>query len=184
MIKDFLRLVWKEEHEYYSERSLNDLRNDIKITLRRSDGFDFSFNMKGDFISENQFEITPKWSFVHISNYERDLSYLKGELLADSNATKVRFSVRPNTVFLILAIGFFVLGLVTMIASKAIEGSSLIGGLVISIVVPIVSLLMAYVSKQGIKNRFIRHFKLRTEYVTTEAHNLSVSNKEGRRYMK
>lgn len=67
-------------------------------------------NLTGHFVEyPDSFFITPKWSFAHIRNYETDPAYLKGIIFDTvNNRTKIEITVRPNSVFLIVLVGFLI----------------------------------------------------------------------------
>jgi hypothetical protein len=156
------RKIWKEEFNYYSDKSVDGLRMDIRKVLDES--WDFSVNLTGKFASEYEFEMTPKFQLAIIKNFERDVSYLKGQIFGDlSKGTRVTFSVRPNSIFLIFSIlfpliGIFVLTVDTMDGSQDKSRST---ALFFTFGVPVFMLLYGYFAKQAIKNRFIRTFDLK-----------------------
>ena len=106
--------IWKEKHEYYADQSAGEFKVELSRVLRQSYAWKIPVNMSGDFISENEFEVSPKWQFVFIKNHEREVSYLKGKLEPDNNRTKVVFTVRPNTIFLILAVMIPIFGVLAL----------------------------------------------------------------------
>jgi hypothetical protein len=154
----------KEEFEYYSEQSVEELREHIRYVLSEPPTLDYSVNLVGKFISENQFKMTPKWQFIPIRNYERDEAYLDGRMIPqDKNRTQVKFSIRPNTVFVIL---FFVFpfGSLMFLSTYFLDTTNNIGFLggvfAFAVVVPGINLLLAGSAKKRIKENFISTFHL------------------------
>lgn len=156
--------IWKEEFNYYSDKSVDELKADIQQLLNKTRGWDFSVNLVGEFTSEFEFEMTPKWQFVMISNYERNVSYLNGQIYSDElKRTRVTFSVRPNSISLIFSFLFPIFGILflTTINTRSDIEKNIIISLVFIFVVPAFMLSFGYFAKQQIKNRFVKTFSLK-----------------------
>jgi len=156
--------IWKEEFNYYSDKSVDGLKGEIQQLFDKTNGWNFSVNLTGKFISENEFKMTPKWQFAVIKSFERKVSYLNGHIYSDElNRTRVTFTVRPNSILLIF---FFLFPLFEIFAltTDNIKGDvneTRILGAIFTFVVPALMLLFGHLAKQGIKNRFIKTFDLR-----------------------
>lgn len=153
-----------EEFNYFSEKSVDGLKTDIQQLLDKTKGWNFSVNLTGEFTSEFKFKMRPKWQFVIIKSFEREVSYLNGYIFIDElKRTRVTFTVRPNSIFLIFFFLFPVVG-IFVLTTDNIQGDideSRIVGLVLTLVVPALMLLFGHFAKQGIKNRFIKTFDLK-----------------------
>ena len=102
--------------------------------------------------------------FAVIQSFEREISFLKGRIFNDElRRTRVTFTVRPNSIFLIFFLLFPAIG-VFALTSDDIEGDIdkiRFIGFIFIFVVPALMLLFGHLAKQGIKNRFIATFKLK-----------------------
>ena len=156
--------ILEEEFQYYSDKSVEGLKTEIQQLFDKTKGWNFSVNLTGEFTSEYEFKMTPKWQFAVIKNFERQVAYLNGKILVDeSKRTRVNFSVRPNSILLIFFFLFPMFGIYILTTDK-IEGDIVearIAGLVFTFLVPALMLVFGHFAKQGIKNRFIKTFELR-----------------------
>jgi hypothetical protein len=163
-VKLLPKYIWKEEFQYYSDKSVDGLRAEIQRLFDKTKGWDFSINLTGEFTSDYEFTITPKWQFAIIRNYERQVSYLFGRIFSDEfKRTQVNFTVRPNSIVLIFFFLFPLFGIVAL-TSDNIKGDAnevMIVGLVFTFVVPATMMLFGYLAKKAIKNRFIKTFDLK-----------------------
>ena len=155
--------IWKEEFNYYSDKSVNGLKTDIQQLFDETEGWNFSVNLVGEFTSEFEFTMTPKWQFIFIKNFERQISYLKGHIFSDEfKRTQVTFTVRPNSIFLIF---FFICPMfgISALTTDNINGDDevRIVGLILTTAAPALMLLFGHFAKKGIKNRFVRTFDLK-----------------------
>lgn len=157
--------IWKEEFNYYSEKSVEGLKTEIQHLFDNTKTWDFSVNLTGKFTSDFEFKMTPKWQSVIIKNYEREAAYLNGKIFADEyNKTCVTFNVRPNSIVLFFIFIFPIFGIAAL-TSDNFNGDvvvSSIAGVVFTFVVPVIMLVFGYFAKQGIKNNFIKTFGLKT----------------------
>lgn len=156
--------IWKEEFEYYSNKSVDGLKSEIQQLFDKTKGWNFSVNLTGEFISEYEFKMTPKWQFAVIKSLEREVSYLNGQIFSDElKRTRVTFTVRPNSILLIFFFVFPLLGIFALTTDN-INGDineARIVGAVFTLVVPSLMTLFGHFAKQGIKNRFVETFDLR-----------------------
>lgn len=160
--------LWKEEFRYYSEKSVDGLKSDIQHLFEKSKDWNFSINLTGEFITEYEFKMTPNWQFVDIQNFERKVSYLKGQLFQDElKRTCVTFTVRPNSIFLIFFFLFPVFGILALTNINTNGDTyNIIAGLVFTLGLPVLMLIVGHYTKQALKNRFIKTFNLKPiEYV-------------------
>jgi hypothetical protein len=156
--------IWKEEFHYYSDNTVDGLKSEIQQLFDKTKGLNFSVNLTGEFTFDNEFKMTPKWQLVYIRNFEKDLSYLNGKIFSDEmNRTRVTFTVRPNSVFLIMFFAFLLFGLFELISNNLFKDVyyASIFGVIFILVIPTLMLLFGHLAKQGIKNRFIETFDLR-----------------------
>jgi hypothetical protein len=163
-VKFLPKQIWKEEFNYYSDKSVDGLKTDIQQLFDKTKGWNFSVNLTGEFTSEFEFKMTPKWQFAIIKNFEREVSYLNGQIHSDElKRTLVTFTVRPNSILLIFFFLFPMFG-IFVLTTDNIKGDiedARIGGLVFTFVVPALMLVFGHFAKQGIKNRFIQTFDLK-----------------------
>jgi len=156
--------IWKEEFNYYSDKSVEGLKKDIKQLFEGKKLKNYSVNLTGEFTSEFEFKMTPKWQLVNIKNFERELSYLNGNIFADEfKRTRVIFTVRPNSIFMIFFFGFPFFGLIGLTdgnLNSEFDETRIIG-LVFTFAVPTLMLLFGHLAKQGIKNNFINALNLK-----------------------
>lgn len=156
--------VWNEEFDYYSDKSVEVLKAEIQQLFEKANGWNFSVNLAGEFVSEYEFKMTPKWQFAIIRSFEREVSYLKGKIFADEfKRTRVKFSVRPNSIFAIFLFLFPAFGIFALSADNVHgnERETKIVGLVFVFVVPALILFFGQIAKENLKNRFVKTFNLR-----------------------
>ncbi|PAC26502.1 hypothetical protein BWI92_25650 [Flectobacillus sp. BAB-3569] len=155
--------IWKEEFQYYSDKSVDGLKSEIQQLFDKTNGWNFSVNLTGEFISEYEFKMTPKWQFAVIKSFEREVSYLNGQIFSDEfKRTRVTFTVRPNSILLIFFFVFPLFGIFALTTDN-INGDineTRIVGAVFTFAVPALMLLFGHFAKQGIKNRFVKTFDL------------------------
>lgn len=156
--------IWKEEFQYYSDKSVDGLKSEIQQLFDNTRGLNSSVNLTGEFTSDFEFKMKPKWQFVVIKNFEREVSYLNGQIFSDEfKRTRVTFTVRPNSILLIFFFVFPLFGILALTTNN-IKGNTpefLIVGLAFAFVVPALMLVFGHFAKQGIKNRFIKTFNLK-----------------------
>jgi hypothetical protein len=163
-VKILPKQIWKEEFDYVSDKSVDSLKSDIQQLFDQTKGWNFPVNLTGEFISDNEFKMTPKWQLVVIRNFEREISYLNGKIFQDEfKRTRVIFTVRPNSIFPIFFFLFPLFGLFALTNNNAGQQRSriLVVGVIFTFVVPIVMLVFGYFAKKGIKDRFITTFNLK-----------------------
>ena len=164
MMRLLPKQIWKEEFYYYSDKSVDGLKSEIQQLFAKTKGWNFSVNLKGEFISDYEFKMTPKWQFAVIKSFEREVSYLNGQIFSDElNRTRVTFTVRPNSILLIFFFAFPLFGIFALTTNniKGDVNEARIVGAIFTFVVPTLMLLFGHLAKQGIKNRFIKTFDLR-----------------------
>lgn len=154
----------KEEFEYYSDKSVKAFRIEMEQLFEKTYGLNFSINLVGEFVSEDEFKITPKWQFIIIRHFERDAAYLNGKIISQGkNSTLVKFSVRPNSIFVIFFFVFPVISVALLISyfnGDSGKTDMLVVIAVFGIVTPLVSMLIARSVKNGIKQTFVTTFNL------------------------
>lgn len=153
--------IWKSTYHYYSDQPMDILKADIQQLLDQKEGWTFSVNLKGEFTSEYEFNMTPKWQLANINSYERKISYLEGQIFQDeSENTRVDLTIRPNSVLAIFFFLFPFIGFFILISDEGKNGH-VIGGLVFTLIVPLLMLLFGHFAKSGIKDTFVRAFDLK-----------------------
>ena len=156
--------IRKEEFQYYSDKSVDDIKKDLHQLFEKTKGWNFSVNLTGEFTSDNEFNMTPKWQFVHIKGGETSVSYLHGKIFSDElKRTRITFSVKPNMIIVLFLFLFPIFGIFLLTTSnfKGDVTEGRIAGLVFTLVVPALMLAFGHHAKQGIKNRFIKTFDLK-----------------------
>ena len=82
-------------------------------------------NLRGHFAGEQSFYITPKWSFMSIRGFESDPAVLKGVVSETSpKRSRIEIAVRPNSVFLILFVIFFMVAVFQLVMAFSGEDSN------------------------------------------------------------
>lgn len=140
------------------------MRSEIQQLFDKTKGWNFSVNLTGEFVSDYEFKMTPKWQFAVIRSFEREVSYLNGQIFPDElKRTRVTFTVRPNSILLIFFFLFPVFGLFALTTNnlKGEIDEARIIGLVFTLGVPALMLLFGHFAKQELKNRFVKTFDLR-----------------------
>lgn len=132
MIKRLYKTFYYETFFYILEVPKETVIERLDYLLMERSGLFKSPNLKGKFVDyPDTFYITQKWWLGHIRGLEREPAILKGVItkLSDKQ-TKIEISVRPNSVFWILAVFFLPYGLYLLY--KAITTNDLnstLGGL-------------------------------------------------------
>jgi hypothetical protein len=156
--------IWKEEFQYYSEKSIEELKNQIQELFSVSQDKIGGVNLTGAFTSEFEFEMTPIWQLIRIRNFERSESYLKGRIFSDElNRTCVTFTVRPNSIFLMFTFLFPLFGLAVLTSDnvKSDKNDLKIVGFVFTLLVPAIMLVSAHLANRRIKKTFVETFNLK-----------------------
>jgi len=154
--------VLKEEFNYYSDKSIDDLRLDMKQLLNKSNTRNISVNLTGKFDSKNEFTITPEWQMLTFKGGGSE-SYLKGRLIPNgANKTEVIFSIRPHYTITLGFYAFFLFGIIFLVTYHANKDKldGIIVGLVCTFIVPLIMAALGYSAKKRIKDTFVLTFGL------------------------
>jgi len=157
--------ISKEEFDYVSDKSVDSLKSDIQQLFEKSKGWNFSINLTGEFTSDSEFKMIPKWQMAYIRGGESKIAYLNGQIFEDEHKrTRVKFTVRPNSMYPLFFFAFPLFMLLILINSDKgnndivnIVGTSLMA----FVVIPGTMLLFGHFAKQGLKDRFIKTFNLK-----------------------
>lgn len=155
----------KEEYHYYSDQSVEELRSEIQQLFDKTKQSNSYVNLTGVFVSEYEFQMVPKRQPVTIKNFERDMSYLNGQIFIDAlKRTQITFSVRPNSIFAIFFFVFMVVGILALTLNniKGEISEVKILGFVFTFLVPVMMLLFGYFTKKAIKSAFVKAFDLKS----------------------
>jgi hypothetical protein len=110
--------IRKEEYHYYSDKSVEDLKTDIQQLFKEMEGWSSSANLTGEFVSEYEFVMTPKWQLATRA-FERETPYLDGQIFRnDLDITQVAFTVRPNSIFVIFFFAFPLFGFFALMSDN------------------------------------------------------------------
>jgi hypothetical protein len=157
--------LWKAEYIYQSDKSIDELKSEIQQLLKKTEGWNFSVNLTGYFVSEYEFKMTPKWSNLVIKGpIETQESYLKGRLYKhESNKTRITFTVRPNIIFLIFFFSspIFGISILTYKPSNGQQNDMLVFGLGLTFIIPFLMLIIGHYFQKTIKDRFVSTFDLK-----------------------
>lgn len=155
-----LKPLFPEKFDYYSEKPANRLKADIQKLFSKTKAEYSGVNLKGKFTSEFEFTMTPKLQFITIKFFEKELSFLEGEIYSDEfKRTRVTFWVRANSIFFIFFFIFLIVGITILNNTSNDDGIRL--GLFLTFVIPLLKLFVAHIAKQLIKDRFINTFDLK-----------------------
>ncbi len=162
--------LWKEEFKYYSDMPLDILRDNIVLLTDQRVSAQSNLNLKGIFISDYEFVITPKWQYSILRGYEQNKSnsYLEGKIVDDNNLTTIHFTVRPNIGFVILLLTCFLIGILLLtifvLNYKFTEWNDLLNAAIAyTLITPFVIYIVIGYLKKAIRKRFVSTFKLKTE---------------------
>lgn len=157
--------ISKEDFDYVSDKSVDSLKSDIQQLFDKSKGWNFSINLTGEFTSDSEFKMTPKWQFVHIRGGDSSEAYLNGRIFEDEyRRTRVKFTVRPNSIYPLFFFIFPLFGLLALTSddTRNKDVADIVGLILMVVVVgPGSMLLFGYFAKQRIKDRFIKTFNLK-----------------------
>ena len=154
-----------EEFDYVSGKSVDSLKSDIRQLFDKTKGWNFSVNLTGEFTSDSEFKMIPKWQFSRIKGGESKEAYLNGCIFEDENKrTRVKFTVRPNSMYPLFFFIFPLFGLLALTSEDTRNKDVVdIVGLILMVFVvfPGIMLLFGHFAKKGIKDRFIKTFNLK-----------------------
>lgn len=155
--------ILSEKFEYRSDLSVNDFGFVLQWLFMEDIRYK-GVNLKGTFVLQNTFEITPKHQPIHIRNFEREVSYVKGSFRSDyGNGTIVSFSVRPNSIFMIFFLVCIFIGSVStiLVIKNGFSRESIPFLLFFLLIFPLAICLFAKSAKKAIKNEFISVLNLK-----------------------
>ena len=164
----FPKQISEEEFIYSSTLSETDLISEIKETLEKRKGLNFSHNFYGKFISEDTFRITSKWQVGTSSKlfFHSDTA-LKGRIYKkDKHETQIFLSVTPHSLFptaFVLSPLIFILGIFFPDKNGVDTSFDLKFALVsvaLAVLIPIVIMFLSNLSKKRLRERFTNHFNL------------------------
>src|SRR5688572_24386674 len=148
-----------EHYIYYSTSSVDELKAAMQRSLGNTRRLGFGWNISGGFISGDTFKVTQQLS---TNNAGWNLTTLNGRVYQDEfKRTTVTFTIKPARVFPV----FFFISLLLAI-SRCLLSLRGVGyeyatfRLIMPFFFPLIVLLLAYFSKQGVKKAFIKTFRL------------------------
>ena len=157
--------LWKTHYVYYSDKPLESLRFDMEQLFENSKRIRVPVNLTGQFTAQYDFLITPKYQFVTIQNFEQEMSFIRGHIsMNKSNKSEISFTVRPNSIFVILFFIFPVFGIIAFMSNmyKSKLANSEIVGFIFTIGVPLLMLIFGHFAKRQIRTAFIKALDLHT----------------------
>ncbi len=127
MFKLLYKTFYYEQFSYVLDTSKENIIERLDNLFMTKSGLFASPNLTGKFVDfPETFYMTQKWSFLNIQNFEREPAILKGVLSKISDTkTHIDISVRPNAVFLILAVFFSSYGLYNLYKSVILEDTNM-----------------------------------------------------------
>jgi len=156
------RQLLTEEFNYYAEKPVDDLRDDMQQLFEKTRGLNFYANFSGKFTSSYAFEVKPTYRPAYTSGFGKNTVYLVGKISqGDNNHARVTILVRPNAMFIIVFFVSLVWGLYTLAFVRKNGTADIIINLVFILLVPFIMVVWAYFAKKGIKDRFVKVFGLR-----------------------
>jgi hypothetical protein len=132
MLKRLYKTFYYETFFYVLDSPKEIIIEKIDHLFVEKSGLFKSPNLRGKYVDyPNTFYLTQKWWFGHIKGLEGEPAILKGVITAvNSTQTKIEVSVRPNSVFWVLAILFLPYGLYTLYKGiRTNELNTTLGGL-------------------------------------------------------
>ena len=159
--------VCSENFAYLSDLSVDNLRGEIKKMLDKAWDLNFSPNMTGDFLSENEFKITPRFTFAYSAPSlirMKPRTTLLGTISKnENNVTQINLTIDPNPLFSTLFIFFPILmSIVTLLLliKGLLNFPATIVLICFTIVFSYVILDISKIAKLQLLNRFVTYFSL------------------------
>lgn len=151
-----------EFYTYYSQKSVSELKSDLNA-LFENKWYDFSVNLSGEFINQNEFQVTKKISFVFSKNGSTASTKLKCKLYTDNKSTLIDIAVKPSPqlyVWTIIPALFALLILYSIILHSTNDLT--VGIIIIAILfmLPFAARLYGQAAKNELKITFADTFKL------------------------
>ena len=149
-------------YTYSTQKSASELKSDLNA-LFENKWYDFSVNLSGEFINQNEFQVTKKISFVFSKNGSMGSTNLKCKLYTDNKKTLIDIAVKPSPqlyVWTIIPPLFALLMLYSIIMHSTNDLT--IGIIIIAILfmLPVAARFYGQAAKNELKNTFVDTFKL------------------------
>lgn len=156
------RHLRSDTYSFYSQRSVADLMTDVQ-QLFDNKWYDFSINLTGDFISNNEFQITKKMSGFFSRSGSSGWTKLKCKVYVDTGKTCIDVIVKPNPqlyvwTFIPPLFALATIYSVTLHPTNDVTAAIII--IVILFLIPITTRFYGQATKNELKNEFVEIFKL------------------------
>jgi hypothetical protein len=149
-------------YTFCSQKSVSELKHDLN-TLFKNKWYDFSVNLSGEFINENEFQITKKISFVFSKNGSMGTTNLKCKLYIENKKTLIDIAAKPSPqlyVWTIIPILFALSMLYSIIQHSTNDLTVGIIIITILLLIPFAASLYGQEAKSELKNKFVEAFNL------------------------
>jgi hypothetical protein len=160
------RHLRKECYNYQFDYNIEEVKQKMRSTFSKKT-FDFSTNLVGQFISEDEFIINEKSFGIGKAIASSVYTNIRGKFNQDNNRTILNVSVKPSPNFYFFWFAFILVGIIPL--KSAYDNPSdnrlklLIEFISISIIIPILIAIYAQVSKVNLRENFVKTFNLKKE---------------------
>lgn len=163
-----------DRHEIYSStfkvrqlfllysKSVGDLKAELQ-NLFDNKWYDFSINLTGDFISDNEFQITKKISASFSKSGSSGWTKLKCKMYSDNNKTIIDIIVKPNPqlyvwTFVPPLFAFVIIYFIILHSTNDLTTAIIV--IVFLFLLPLAARFYGQATKNELKNTFADTFKL------------------------
>ena len=157
------RYLRTENYLFYSQKSVVDLKSDLQA-LFDNKWYDISVNLSGDFVTDNEFHVTKKISFVFSKNGSSSFTKLKCKIYSDNKKTIIDIAVKPNPQLYVWTIIPPMFALVMLYSIISHPTNNLPVAIFIIaftfFIIPVAARFYGQAAKTELKNIFVDTFKL------------------------
>jgi len=156
------RHLISEKYTFYSKKSVADFKSELQ-SLFDNKWYDFSTNLTGDYTTDNEFQITKKFSLTFSKSGSSGTTKLKCKIYPSADQTFVDIVVKPNPqvyVWTIVPPLFALLMLYSVLLHSTNDITVAIILIVLLFILPFGARFYGQALKEELKQAFVDTFKL------------------------
>ncbi len=161
LLHKIYNFIWTENRIYYSENPAHEILQNITRLNNLYDNFGYNTELLGEIINNNQFILYSKWQFLVIRYFENKSVTIKCKIKVEENKTYILTKIRPNSIFLLIILFIFYLGIDWLFEQNNLNNyKNIIFTLFLTILLTTSVILIINFIKSSIRQDFEKLFKL------------------------
>ena len=158
------RQIRKETCIYYSDKSIEEFRQDLYLLFSKSLSERLSINLTGEFKSRNDFLLTKQFSvsFAGTSSW----TSIKVKMQPEAKRTRLELRIKPHPHVYLFAIVFPIAGLFfgwQIMLGETMSWEIVLLLVLLIIIFPVAGCFYGQVAKDNLRNTFVKHFDLKRQ---------------------